>query len=75
MLERLAGLVPPPRRSSGAWPAGDNSRSGIALRKGAALRRAGKIFEEMVEALRTDPETADWFREKGDVAGGRELRS
>jgi Family of unknown function (DUF5906) len=74
MLERLAGLVPPPRQSSGTGPAGDNSRSGIALRKGAALRRAGKTFEEMVEALRTDPETADWVREKGDVAGGRELR-
>jgi predicted P-loop ATPase len=28
----------------------------------------------MVEALRTDPETADWCREKGDPNGGRELR-
>ncbi len=28
----------------------------------------------MVEALHTDPETADWCREKGDPNGGRELR-
>ena len=28
----------------------------------------------MVAALRADPETADWVREKGDTASGRELR-
>jgi hypothetical protein len=55
-------------------PARDNSRSAIALRKGAALRRQGCTFEQMVETLRADPETADWVREKGEVNGGRELQ-
>ena len=51
------------------------SRSAIAFHKGAALRRAGKSsFEEMVEALRRDPETTAWVREKGEAAGGRELK-
>jgi putative DNA primase/helicase len=52
----------------------DGSRSAIAYRKTAALRRAGKTFSEMVAALRGDPETAGWVRDKGDAAGGRELR-
>jgi len=52
----------------------DGSRSAAAYRKAAALRRAGKTFSEMVAALRADPETASWVREKGDAAGGRELR-
>jgi putative DNA primase/helicase len=52
----------------------DGSRSATAFRKGAALRRAGKTFEEMCEALRTDPDTAEWCREKGDANDGRELR-
>jgi putative DNA primase/helicase len=72
ILERLADLIPP-RREAGSRHA-DNSRSAIALRKGAALRRAGKSFEEMCDALRADPETADWCREKGDAGRGRELR-
>jgi hypothetical protein len=56
-LERLAQLIPPAR----AGKAGsDNSRSAIAFRKGIALRRAGKTFEEMCAALRADPETVDW---------------
>jgi hypothetical protein len=66
-LQRLATLIPPSK-------SGDNSRSAAAFRKGAALRRAGKTFEEMVAALRSDPETAAWVREKGEAAGGRELR-
>jgi KaiC/GvpD/RAD55 family RecA-like ATPase len=74
-LERLALLIPPTR--SGAEGTGkkgaDNSRSAIAFRKGASLRRAGKTFEEMVAALRVDPETAEWVREKGDASAGREL--
>jgi hypothetical protein len=40
--------------------------------KGAELRRRGANFEEMVAALRADPETAGWAHEKGDAAGGRE---
>jgi hypothetical protein len=73
VLLRLAGIIPPPRQSPGAGGSGDNSRSAIAFRKGIALRRAGKTFEEMVEALRIDPETGDWVREKGAAAGSREL--
>jgi hypothetical protein len=69
-LERLAALIPP----KGGDPGGDNSRSAIAFRKGAALRRAGKTFEEMCEELRRDPETAEWVREKGEANNKRELR-
>jgi predicted P-loop ATPase len=52
----------------------DKSRSATAFRKGAKLRRDGKSFDEMCEALRTDPETADWYREKGEPNGKRELK-
>jgi hypothetical protein len=52
----------------------DKSRSATAFRKGAALRRAGKSYDEMVAALRAEPETAAWAREKGDAKGGREFR-
>jgi hypothetical protein len=38
------------------------------------MHRAGKSFEEMCAALRADPETAAWCREKGNLFGGRELR-
>ena len=75
-LERLAQLIPPARSTGKAYgktAGADNSRSAIAFRKGAALRRAGKTFPEMVAALRADPETAAWVREKGDASGGREL--
>jgi hypothetical protein len=59
---------------SGGNTGRDNSRSAIAFRKGAALRRQGCSFEEMSAALRSDPETAEWVREKGEANGGRELR-
>ncbi len=75
-LERLAQLIPPARSGMADSDKGgaDHSRSAIAFRKGATLRRAGKMFEEMGAALRADPETADWVREKGDTNSGRELR-
>jgi hypothetical protein len=75
-LEQLATLIPSARSDVGRNGKGsaDNSRSAIAFRKGASLRRDGKTFDEMVAALRTDPETADWVREKGDTNAGRELR-
>ena len=74
-LERLAQLIPPARSGTADTCKGgaDNSRSAIAFRKGAALRGAGKTFEEMCAALRADPETADWVREKGATNAGREL--
>lgn len=52
----------------------DVSRSGAAFRAGMAARRAGKSFDEMVAALRANPETSAWVREKGEARGGRELR-
>jgi putative DNA primase/helicase len=76
-LERLALLIPPAQSGAGRsvkGRAGDNSRSAIAFRRGAAPRRAGATFDEMCAALRADPETAPWVREKGDAYGGRELR-
>jgi hypothetical protein len=70
-LERLARLIPPARsRAKGA----DNSRRAIAFRKGAALIRAGYSFEQFVDALHADPETAAWSREKGEPYNMRELR-
>jgi putative DNA primase/helicase len=63
-----------PRIAGKADKAGrDESRSAVAFRLGAALRRQGKTFEEMVAALRADPETAEWVEEKGDANGQREL--
>jgi hypothetical protein len=74
LAERLAvtDLVHPVAKATGRGHAG-RDRSRIAMGKGAALRRAGKSFAEMCTALRSDPETADWCREKGDANGGREL--
>lgn len=63
----------PPAVNDGHNRGSDASRSAIALRIGSALRRAGGSFEEMSDALRTHPGTADWFQEKGKVNGGREL--
>jgi hypothetical protein len=62
-LERIVKLIPPARSTNGSDSGGrDSSRSAIAFRKGAALRRAGKSFEEMVAALRDDPDVGDWAR-------------
>jgi hypothetical protein len=73
-LDHLAALIPP-RKPSGSrrGNAVDNSRSAIAFPKGAALRRADKSFEEM-RTPGSDPETAEWCREKGDAHGSRELQ-
>jgi len=68
-LKRLAALIP--NNDKGR----DNSRSAKAFREGARLRREGKSFEEMCDALRQhpDPDIRDWVREKGDAHGQREL--
>jgi hypothetical protein len=73
-LERLAGAVPAvetPELSSGNGS--DNSRSAQAFRMGLATRRAGKTYDEFCEAVRTDPDTASWYAEKGILDNGREL--
>ena len=66
----FAGKGPAKRAKNSA----DSSRSAVAFRKGVALRSGGRTYDEMVNALRVDPETADWCREKGDADGCRELR-
>jgi hypothetical protein len=60
--------------ADGKSESSDSSRSAAAFRKGAALRRKGCTFEEMVAALHADPDIADWAREKGEANGQRELR-
>jgi putative DNA primase/helicase len=52
----------------------DGSRSGAAFRLGMRMHRAGKTFDEFRAALQRDPETADWFREKGEANGEREIK-
>lgn len=53
----------------------DQSRSGKAFRKGAALKTAGLSYDAMRDALLvdTDPEIAEWARTKGLAIGEREL--
>ncbi len=51
----------------------DRSRSAKAMALGGALARAGFSREDVFEALRTWPETAEWTREKGDASNGREF--
>jgi putative DNA primase/helicase len=67
-----AAVVKKPER--GASRKGrDTSRSAAAFRLGADLIRAGTTFEEMCDAIRTNPETAAWCREKGQANNAREL--
>ena len=72
--EAVASQAAPRRTIRSTTGGTDRSRSAGAFRKGAAVRRDGGTFEEMVQALRDDPETADWTREKGEANGQRELR-
>ena len=54
----------------------DQSRSGKAFRKGAALKAAGYSYAAMRDALLADedPEIAEWARTKGLSHGEREMR-
>ncbi len=63
-----------PSRPTRKHGGGDKSRSAAALRVGAQLRRGGKTFDEMVEAMILDPEVSAWTEEKGLADGKRELR-
>jgi hypothetical protein len=49
----------------------DTSRSAEAFRIAARVKTAGGTYDEMVEALKRDPATEAWLREKGD---GRQLQ-
>jgi P4 family phage/plasmid primase-like protien len=68
-LRKLVPLIPgvPRKSSAAAGEHGDNSRSAAAFRLAQQLIRASASFEEMCDALRTDPATAEWCREKGDA--------
>jgi hypothetical protein len=52
----------------------DRSRSAAAFRLAVKMRRAGADFDAFREAVRTDPEAADWYREKGAPNDERELK-
>jgi predicted P-loop ATPase len=73
-LRRLAKLLPSKPGSDNKTKAGDKSRSASALRLGQQLKREGKTFDEMCEALAQHPDTKDWYREKGAANGKRELK-
>ena len=62
--------VAPRRAKSGT----DKSRSALALRIGAELRRGGATYEAMVTAMNLDPALASWMARKGMADGQRELR-
>jgi predicted P-loop ATPase len=55
-------------------PGGDQSRSAVAFRLGAAAVQDGASFAEMCDRIREHPQTADWYREKGEANDNRELR-
>lgn len=50
------------------------SRSEAAMALGSALKGLGWSLNDMSAALHAHPATASWAEEKGDTAGGRELR-
>jgi putative DNA primase/helicase len=53
----------------------DGSRSAIAFRLGAQARQEGATFDAMCETIRSHPNTADWYREKGVANDKRELHN
>ena len=63
-LEELARLIPPAgaRRSGGR----DTSRSGVAWRKALRLMRSGCTKDDLIAALKADPDTAEWANEVDD---------
>jgi hypothetical protein len=50
------------------------TQSALAMRRAKALRRDGVSFDQMVANLLSDPQTAEWTRDKGQPNGARELR-
>jgi hypothetical protein len=63
-----------PLAAAGGWTLALIPARADAFRKGAPMRRAGRPFEEMCEALRTDPEAAECAWEKGAASDGREFK-
>ena len=58
------------RRTSRA----DGSHSTAAFHVGRDAVKGGATFEEMCEALRSNPDTAAWMQEKGEACDAREAR-
>ncbi|WP_424138714.1 phage/plasmid primase, P4 family [Roseomonas chloroacetimidivorans] len=54
--------------------AGDGSRSAMAFKIAAQVKRECGDFPAFLDALDGNPDTADWKAEKGQAEGGRELR-
>lgn len=52
----------------------DNSRSALALKIAGRMHRSGATYDQWVELAHTDPNLAEWYREKGEANGQRELR-
>jgi len=73
-LERIAQLIPCSKSDGAVRNGKDTSRSAIAFRKGIELRRSCATFEQMCEALRSDPETREWVRENCEANDQRQLR-
>ena len=62
------------KRWNGDWSGiADQSGSGRAFTLGAALKRAGFDFADMVAALQMHSATRDWASTKGSADNGREL--
>ena len=79
-LQRLAELLPTrPQRPSGEFPEGnsggrDTTRSSTAITIANRMQRARASYDSYVKAVRNNPKTADWYREKGVVNDERELK-
>jgi hypothetical protein len=71
LQEHVPSFFPPKNNASGH----DNSRSAKAFRKGAVLKAGGASYEEMRDALLTDPdpEIAEWARAKGLASRERQM--
>lgn len=62
-------LIPKKSGAKKGAGGGDTSRSAVAFNKVRQWRDAGAIdsVETMVTALRADPDTAAWVRDKGEA--------
>ena len=68
----FVGIKSATTRSSGVGQ--DRSRSSTAFTIGKRLVRDGATFEQLCDVLRSDPNTADWMRDKGQANNCREAR-
>ena len=80
LLQNVGPAFAPPREAPAASARerrprasrGDGSRSTSAFHVGRDAVKAGASFEQMCDALRSNPDTAEWMREKGEACGARE---